>query len=151
MSYFLQKNSAWRLGIVCFTVTLPNVVLRWHRHAPIMAKSSCILKKVLTKLVFFLYLGFSALQEELYSSRHKEDKEHSFSKDSDPSDHPPIVSEEDVSVSYSSFHEGTPKTEADLSISELLRQAQKEHLQTEFSGKPQDLPEETSATQQEYL
>ncbi|XP_019389625.1 PREDICTED: ankyrin-2 isoform X8 [Crocodylus porosus] len=95
--------------------------------------------------------GFSALQEELYSSRHKEDKEHSLSKDSDPSDHPPIVSEEDISVSYSSFHEGTPKTEADISISELLRQAQKEHVQTEFSGKPQDLPEETSATQQEYF
>ncbi|XP_039398447.1 ankyrin-2 isoform X49 [Mauremys reevesii] len=93
--------------------------------------------------------GFSALQEELYSPRHKKEEEHY--KESEPFDHPPIVSEEDTSVSYSSFQEGTPRTETDISVSELLRQAHKERVQAEFSGKPQDLPEDSSAAQQEYF
>ncbi|XP_043401324.1 ankyrin-2 isoform X44 [Chelonia mydas] len=93
--------------------------------------------------------GFSALQEELYSPRHKKEEEHY--KESEPSDHPPIVSEEDTSVSYSSFQEGTPRTETDISVAELLRQAHKERVQAEFSGKLQDLPEDSSAAQQEYF
>ncbi|XP_050799913.1 ankyrin-2 isoform X8 [Gopherus flavomarginatus] len=93
--------------------------------------------------------GFSALQEELYSPRHKKEEEHY--KESEPFDHPPIVSEEDTSVSYSSFQEGTPRTETDISVSELLRQAHKERVQAEFSGKPRDLPEDSSAAQQEYF
>ncbi|CAM5107308.1 unnamed protein product [Eretmochelys imbricata] len=93
--------------------------------------------------------GFSALQEELYSPRHKKEEEHY--KESEPSDHPPIVSEEDTSVSYSSFQEGTPRTETDTSVAELLRQAHKERVQAEFSGKLQDLPEDSSAAQQEYF
>ncbi|KAG6932540.1 ankyrin 2 [Chelydra serpentina] len=93
--------------------------------------------------------GFSALQEELFSPRHKKEEEHY--KESEPSDHPPIVSEEDTSVSYSSFQEGTPRTETDMSVAELLRQAHKERVQAEFSGKPQDLPEDSSAAQQEYF
>ncbi|XP_074849515.1 ankyrin-2 isoform X1 [Carettochelys insculpta] len=80
--------------------------------------------------------GFSALQEEHY-------------KDSEPADHPPIVSEEDTSVSYSSFQEGTPRTETDTSVTELLQQAHKERVQAEFSGKAQDLPEDSSAAQHE--
>ncbi|NXW22778.1 ANK2 protein, partial [Circaetus pectoralis] len=93
--------------------------------------------------------GFSALQEELYSSRHKQE-EHRISKDSEPTEHPPIVSEEDVSVSYSPFQDSTPRSEAEVSMAELLRQAHKEQVESEFSGKPQDVPEKPSASQREY-
>ncbi|NXG67105.1 ANK2 protein, partial [Hemiprocne comata] len=93
--------------------------------------------------------GFSALQEELYSSRHKQ--EHRISKDSEPTEQPPIVSEEDVSVSYSPFQDSTPRSEAEISMAELLRQAHKEQVEAEFSGKPQDVPEKTSSSQQEYF
>ncbi|XP_054679119.1 ankyrin-2 isoform X4 [Grus americana] len=95
--------------------------------------------------------GFSALQEEVYSSRQKQEEQHRISKDSDPAEHPPIVSEEDVSVSYSPFQDSTPRSEAEASMAELLRQAHKEQVEAEFSGKPQDVPEETSASQHEYF
>ncbi|XP_076193502.1 ankyrin-2 isoform X38 [Aptenodytes patagonicus] len=95
--------------------------------------------------------GFSALQEELYSSRHKQEERHRISKDSEPTEHPPIVSEEDVSVSYSPFHDSTPRSEAEGSMAELLRQAHKEQVEAEFSGKPQDVPEKPSASQHEYF
>ncbi|XP_050752008.1 ankyrin-2 isoform X2 [Gymnogyps californianus] len=95
--------------------------------------------------------GFSALQEELYSSRQKQEEQHRISKDSEPTEHPPIVSEEDVSVSYSPFQDSTPRSEAEVSMAELLRQAHKEQAEAEFSGKPQDVPEKTSASQHEYL
>uniref|UniRef100_A0A8D0HQ98 Ankyrin 2 n=1 Tax=Sphenodon punctatus TaxID=8508 RepID=A0A8D0HQ98_SPHPU len=96
--------------------------------------------------------GFSALHEDLYSTRYKKEEEHSVSKDSELYDHPPLVSEEDISVSYSSFHEGTPRTEtADLSVAELLRQAHKERVQADFSGKPQDMPEDSSAAQEYFV
>lgn len=36
-------------------------------------------------------------------------------------------------------------------MAELLRQAHKEQVESEFSGKPQDVPEKTSASQHEYL
>ncbi|XP_040555319.1 ankyrin-2 isoform X44 [Gallus gallus] len=94
--------------------------------------------------------GFSVLQEELYSSRHKPDERHRISKDGDPTEHPPIVSEEDVSVSYSPFQDSTPRSEAELSMAELLRQTHKEQLEAEFSGKPQDVIETTSS-QHEYF
>ncbi|XP_071600193.1 ankyrin-2 isoform X30 [Heliangelus exortis] len=93
--------------------------------------------------------GFSVLQEELYSSRHKQEQ-HRISKDSEPTEQPPIVSEEDVSVSYSPFQDSTPRSEADVSMAELLRQAHKEQ-EAEFSGKPQEVPERTSASQHEYF
>ncbi|KAM6266446.1 ankyrin-2 isoform 17-T18 [Spheniscus humboldti] len=95
--------------------------------------------------------GFSALQEELYSSRHKQEERHRISKDSEPTEHPPIVSEEDVSVSYSPFQDSTPRSEAEGSMAELLRQAHKEQVEAEFSGKPQDVPEKPSASQHEYF
>ncbi|NXX79576.1 ANK2 protein, partial [Urocolius indicus] len=95
--------------------------------------------------------GFSALQEELYSSRHKQEGQQRLSKDSEPTEHPPIVSEEDVSVSYSPFQDSTPRSEAEVSMAELLRQAHKEQVEAEFSGKPQDVPEKTSASQHEYF
>ncbi|XP_033015939.1 ankyrin-2 isoform X5 [Lacerta agilis] len=95
--------------------------------------------------------GFSALREDLYSTRDKKEEEHSFSKDSEPSDHPPLVSEEDISVSYSSLHDGTPRGEAELSITELLRQAHKERVEAEFSGKSHVLPEDSSTTQEYFV
>uniref|UniRef100_A0A8C3PUV8 Ankyrin 2 n=1 Tax=Chrysolophus pictus TaxID=9089 RepID=A0A8C3PUV8_CHRPC len=93
--------------------------------------------------------GFSVLQEELYSSRHKPEEHHRMSKDSDPMEHPPIVSEEDVSVSYSPFQDSTPRSEAELSMAELLRQTHKEQVEAEFSGKPHSVVETTSS-QHEY-
>ncbi|NWI69007.1 ANK2 protein, partial [Todus mexicanus] len=95
--------------------------------------------------------GFSALPEELYSSRQKREEQHRLCKDSEPGEHPPVVSEEDVSVSYSPFQDSTPRSEAEVSMAELLRQAHKEQVEAEFSGKPQELPENPSASQQEYL
>ncbi|NXK10914.1 ANK2 protein, partial [Herpetotheres cachinnans] len=95
--------------------------------------------------------GFSALQEELYSSRHKQEEQRRISKDSEPTEHPPIVSEEDVSVSYSPFQDSTPRSEAEVSMAELLRQAHKEQTEAEFSGKPQDVLEKPFASQHEYF
>ena len=46
---------------------------------------------------------------------------------------------------------GIPKSEGDGSATELLPQTQKEQVQRDFSGKMQDLPEESSLEQQEYL
>ncbi|NWR52494.1 ANK2 protein, partial [Regulus satrapa] len=94
--------------------------------------------------------GFSALQEEVYSSRHKQEQQR-ISKDGEPTEHPPLVSEEDVSVSYSPFQDSTPRSEADVSMAELLRQAHKEQVEAEFSGKPQDVPGKPSAAQQEHF
>ncbi|NXI08886.1 ANK2 protein, partial [Irena cyanogastra] len=94
--------------------------------------------------------GFSALQEEVYSSRHKQEQQR-LSKDGEPTEHPPLVSEEDVSVSYSPFQDSTPRSEAEVPMAELLRQAHKEQVEAEFSGKPQDMPGKPSASQQEYF
>ncbi|NXS52291.1 ANK2 protein, partial [Brachypteracias leptosomus] len=71
--------------------------------------------------------GFSSLSEEAYSSRKKREEQHR-----EPTEHPPIVSEEEVSGSYSPFQDSTPRSEAEVSVGELLRQAQKE---VEHSGK----------------
>ncbi|KAH0615932.1 hypothetical protein JD844_026587 [Phrynosoma platyrhinos] len=95
--------------------------------------------------------GFSALHEDLYSTTDKKEEEHSFSKDSEQSDHPPLVSEEDISVSYSPLHEGTPRAEAEVSVVELLRQAHKDRVETGVSGKPDMLTEDSSAVTHEYL
>ncbi|XP_072857836.2 ankyrin-2 isoform X3 [Pogona vitticeps] len=95
--------------------------------------------------------GFSALHEDLYSTRDKKEVEHSFSKDSEQSDHPPLVSEEDISVSYSSLHEGTPRVEADVSVVEVLRQAHKDRVEAEFSGKLHTLTEDSSTPTEEYF
>ncbi|KAM9236925.1 ankyrin-2 [Leptosomus discolor] len=95
--------------------------------------------------------GFSALQDDLYSSRHKQEQQHRMPRDSEPTEHPPIVSEEDVSVSYSPFPESTPRSEAELSMAQLSRQAQKEQVEAEISGKSQDVPDKPSASQHEYF
>ncbi|XP_027399607.1 ankyrin-2 isoform X42 [Bos indicus x Bos taurus] len=95
--------------------------------------------------------GFSVLQEELCTAQHKQKEEHAASKEDEASDHPPIVSEEDISVGYSTLQDGIPKTEGDGSATELLPQTQKEQVQQDFSGKMQDLPEESALEQQEYF
>ncbi|XP_026553967.1 ankyrin-2 isoform X2 [Pseudonaja textilis] len=94
--------------------------------------------------------GFSALHEDLCSTKDKKEEEYSFSKDSEQSDHPPLVSEEDLSLSCSPLHEGTSKAEAEVSVVELLHQIQKDHVKAEFSGKPHELTED-SPTTQEYV
>ncbi|XP_060102884.1 ankyrin-2 isoform X9 [Heteronotia binoei] len=95
--------------------------------------------------------GFSALHEDLHSTTHQKEEERSLSKDSEQSDQPPLVSEEDISVSYSSLHEGTPKAEAEIPVAELLRQAHRDRVEAEFSGKPHELPEDSSTTQEYFV
>ncbi|XP_075400022.1 ankyrin-2 isoform X14 [Tenrec ecaudatus] len=96
--------------------------------------------------------GFSVLQEELCTAQHRQKDEHPASKGSEPCDKPPIVSEEDVSVGYSTFQDCTLKTEGDTSAAEVLPQMDKEQVQRDFSGKMQDLTEEPSLEhQQEYF
>ncbi|XP_023595965.1 ankyrin-2 isoform X7 [Trichechus manatus latirostris] len=96
--------------------------------------------------------GFSVLQEELCTAQHKQKEEQPESKESETCDCPPIVSEEDISVGYSMFQDYIPKTEGDTSAAELLSQTDKEQVQQDFSGKMQDLTEESSLEhQQEYF
>nr|XP_026245486.1 ankyrin-2 isoform X7 [Urocitellus parryii] len=91
--------------------------------------------------------GFSVLQEELSAAQHKQSEEQALSKESESSDHPPIVSEEDISVGYSTFQDSIPKTEGDSATTVLSPQTHKEQVQQDFSGKMQDLPED----KQEYF
>ncbi|XP_045736527.1 ankyrin-2 isoform X22 [Mirounga angustirostris] len=96
--------------------------------------------------------GFSVLQEELSTAQHKQKEEQAASKESESCDHPPIVSEEDISVGYSTFQDYIPKAEGDSSATELFPQTHKEQVQQDFSGKMQDRPEESSLEcQQEYF
>ncbi|XP_045393458.1 ankyrin-2 isoform X5 [Lemur catta] len=96
--------------------------------------------------------GFSVLQEELCAAQHKPKEQQAVSKGSEPCDHPPIVSEEDISVGYSTFQDSIPKTDGDGPATGLVPQTEKEQVQQDFSGKMQDLPEELSLEhQQEYF
>ncbi|XP_059961145.1 ankyrin-2 isoform X5 [Mesoplodon densirostris] len=95
--------------------------------------------------------GFSVLQEELCTAQHKQKQEQAASKEDESYDHPPIVSEEDISVGYSAFQDSISKTEGDGSATEPLPQTHKEQVQQDFSGKMQDLPEESALEQQEYF
>ncbi|XP_028024465.2 ankyrin-2 isoform X12 [Balaenoptera acutorostrata] len=95
--------------------------------------------------------GFSVLQEELCTAQHEQKEEQAASKEDESYDHPPIVSEEDISVGYSPFQDSISKTEGDGSATELLPQTDKEQVQQDFSGKMQDLPEESALEQQEYF
>ncbi|KAM8969937.1 ankyrin-2 isoform 16-T19 [Sarcophilus harrisii] len=96
--------------------------------------------------------GFSVLQEEMCTPPHKK-REQAVSKEHESfSDHPPIVSEEDISVGYSSFQDSISKTEGELTVEELTQQIHKERMQTEFSGKLEDLKEVSPIDhQQEYF
>ncbi|CAO2600003.1 Ank2 [Lemmus lemmus] len=82
--------------------------------------------------------GFSVLQEELCVARHKQKEEQATSKESESSDHPPMVSEEDISVGYSTFQDCIPKTEGDSPAAVLSPQMHQEPVQQDFSGKIQD-------------
>ncbi|XP_036708050.1 ankyrin-2 isoform X16 [Balaenoptera musculus] len=95
--------------------------------------------------------GFSVLQEELCTAQHEQKEEQAASKEDESYDHPPIVSEEDISVGYSPLQDSISKTEGDGSATELLPQTHKEQVQQDFSGKMQDLPEESALEQQEYF
>ncbi|XP_072480754.1 ankyrin-2 isoform X23 [Notamacropus eugenii] len=97
--------------------------------------------------------GFSVLQEEVCTPQHKKKEEQAVSKEQEPSsDHPPIVSEEDISVGYSSLQDGIPKIEGELTVEELTQQIHKERAQAEFSGKLEDLVEDSPVDhQQEYF
>ncbi|XP_032715331.1 ankyrin-2 isoform X37 [Lontra canadensis] len=96
--------------------------------------------------------GFSALQEDLCTAQHKQKEERAASKESESCEHPPIVSEEDISVGYSTFQDCIPKVEGDSSATDLFPQTHKEQAQQDFSGKMQDRPEESSLEgQQEYF
>ncbi|XP_034527251.1 ankyrin-2 isoform X49 [Ailuropoda melanoleuca] len=96
--------------------------------------------------------GFSTLQEELCTAQPKQKEEQAVSKESESCDQPPIVSEEDISVGYSTFQDCIPKAEGDSSGTERFPQTHKEQVQQDFSGKTQDRPEESSLEcQQEYF
>uniref|UniRef100_A0A452R3B9 Uncharacterized protein n=1 Tax=Ursus americanus TaxID=9643 RepID=A0A452R3B9_URSAM len=88
--------------------------------------------------------GFSALQEELCTAQHKQKEEQAVSKESESCDQPPIVSEEDISVGYSTFQDCIPKAEGDSSGTELFPQTRKEQVQQDLSGNMQDRPEDVT-------
>lgn len=105
-----------------------------------------------TELKLLCPTGFSALQEDLCTTQHKQKEERVASKESESCEHPPIVSEEDISVGYSTFQDCIPKVEGDSSATDLFPQTHKEQAQQDFSGKMQERPEESSLEcQQEYL
>ncbi|XP_076789344.1 ankyrin-2 isoform X3 [Arvicanthis niloticus] len=83
--------------------------------------------------------GFSVLPEELCVA--KEKKEQEASKESESSDHPPMVSEEDISVGYSTFQDCIPKTEGDSPAAALSPQMHQEPVPQDFSGKMHDQQE----------
>ncbi|XP_063116759.1 ankyrin-2 isoform X49 [Cavia porcellus] len=89
--------------------------------------------------------GFSVLQEELCTTQHKLQEEQAASSEGEAGDHPPIVSEEDVSVGYSTFQDCVPKTEGDNSAAALSPQMHQEQIQQDFSGKTQDASDEQQA------
>ncbi|XP_071975360.1 ankyrin-2 isoform X31 [Engystomops pustulosus] len=94
--------------------------------------------------------GFSALQDEFSSPQKKISIDHSESRGCDRGEHPPLVSEEDVSISYSSFHESSAKAEDDKSVAEIIRQLQKEKVVSVFSRESQEISRAVSS-EQEYV
>ncbi|XP_063314397.1 ankyrin-2 isoform X40 [Pelobates fuscus] len=95
--------------------------------------------------------GFSALQEEFCSPQKKAIVDHSNSHDRETTEQPPLVSEEDISISCSLFHESTVRVEDDKSVVEMLRQLQKEKVETDISREPQNVTRASSSEQQEYV
>ncbi|KAL6059661.1 hypothetical protein STEG23_037126, partial [Scotinomys teguina] len=85
--------------------------------------------------------GFSVLPEELCAARHKQKEEQVASKESESSDHPPMVSEEDISVGYSTFQDCIPHTGGDSPAAALSPQMHQEPVQQDFSGKMPDRQE----------
>ncbi|XP_073428031.1 ankyrin-2 isoform X31 [Dendrobates tinctorius] len=79
--------------------------------------------------------GFSALQDEFSSPQKQINIDHSESRGVEKGEHPPLVSEEDVSISYSPFHESSGRADDDKSVAEIIRQLQKEKIEESLSSK----------------
>ncbi|KAM3937434.1 ankyrin-2 isoform 6-T6 [Leptodactylus fuscus] len=94
--------------------------------------------------------GFSALQDEFSSPQKKISIDHSESRGSERGEHPPLVSEEDVSITYSSFHESSARAEDDKSVTEIIRQLQKEKVEADFSRESQKISRALSS-EPEYV
>ncbi|XP_075716680.1 ankyrin-2 isoform X33 [Rhinoderma darwinii] len=94
--------------------------------------------------------GFSALQDEFSSPQKKIIIDQTGSRSSERGEHPPLVSEEDVSISYSSFHESSARAEDDKSVAEIIRQLQKEKVESDFSRESQELSRALSS-EQDYV
>ncbi|XP_063042476.1 ankyrin-2-like isoform X14 [Engraulis encrasicolus] len=76
--------------------------------------------------------GFSALHEDIDSPRSGRRTEDATTLRPGPGQQPPVVSTEDLSSSMSSLLDGSARPEADVSLTEHLRQkAQKEKVQTD--------------------
>lgn len=65
--------------------------------------------------------GFSVLQDEL-PARHLQAQEHAASRAGEACGHPPIVSDEDLSVGYSTVQDSTSRTDGDSPAGERLPQ-----------------------------
>ncbi|XP_059551488.1 ankyrin-2 isoform X2 [Myotis daubentonii] len=65
--------------------------------------------------------GFSVLQDEL-PARHPQAHEHAASRAGEACGHPPLVSDEDLSISCSMVHDGTSRTDGDSPAGERLPQ-----------------------------
>ncbi|XP_044157611.1 ankyrin-2 isoform X42 [Bufo gargarizans] len=94
--------------------------------------------------------GFSVLQDEFPSPLKKISIDQSGTRGSGRGEHPPLVSEEDVSISYSSFHESSARAEDDKSVAEIIRQLQKEKVEADSSRESQELSRALSS-EQEYV
>ncbi|XP_053767406.1 ankyrin-2 isoform X24 [Desmodus rotundus] len=81
--------------------------------------------------------GFSALPEELSAP-------HAESRESGSCGHPPIVSDEDLSVGYSTFQDCTPKADGDSPAARLVPPNQQEQVR-------QGLSPAEAAPEQEYF
>ncbi|KAM8939032.1 ankyrin-2 [Pelodytes ibericus] len=95
--------------------------------------------------------GFSALQDEFCSPQKKANVDPSNSNDRETARHPPLVSEEDISISYSSFHESSTRVEDDRSVADMLRQLQKEKVEAEVSREPQEISRGLSSEQEYFV
>ncbi|XP_036159158.1 ankyrin-2 isoform X28 [Myotis myotis] len=65
--------------------------------------------------------GFSVLQDEL-PARHPQAHEHAASRAGEACGHPPLVSDEDLSIGFSTVHDGTSRTDGDSPAGERLPQ-----------------------------
>ncbi|XP_036885326.1 ankyrin-2 isoform X35 [Sturnira hondurensis] len=85
--------------------------------------------------------GFSALPEELSTL-------HAASRESGSCGHPPIVSDEDLSISYSTFQDSTPKMDGDSPAARLVPPPQQEQVS---QGLLRTLPTEPAPEQQDFV
>ncbi|XP_014406022.1 PREDICTED: ankyrin-2 [Myotis brandtii] len=77
--------------------------------------------------------GFSVLQDEL-PARHPQAHEHAASRAGEACGHPPIVSDEDLSIGYSTVQDGTSRTDGDSPAGERLPQERTQAMSGLFSG-----------------